>query len=183
MRFPQWKNTWLIGCWLAAVLLGSTCACNLQPKRSDPESASRLPFRPPTIVPTEPLPTETLAPEARLTATVECTDLLVYVSDVTIPDGTVVEPGSTLDKRWEVENTGSCNWDANYHLKLVSGDAMGVEEQQALYPARAGTRPVIRIQFTAPAKAGQYRSAWQAYNPKGEPFGDPFYIQIIVKAK
>ncbi len=33
---------------------------------------------------------------------------------------------------------------------------------------------MIRIIFTAPADPGTYRSAWQAYNPKGEPFGEAF---------
>jgi hypothetical protein len=172
---------WMIALLLAACVVGLGSGCSLQAKRSDPESASRLPFRPPTIVPTPVPPTATPEPEALLTATMVCTDQLAFVSDVTIPDGTVVEPGSTLDKRWEVENAGTCNWDSGYHLKLVNGDPMGVEEEQTLFPARAGTRPVIRLQFTAPSKPGQYRSAWQAHNAKGEPFGDPFYIQIVVK--
>ncbi len=27
---------------------------------------------------------------------------------------------------------------------------------------------------------GTYRSAWQAYDPDGLPFGDPFFIEIEV---
>jgi hypothetical protein len=35
--------------------------------------------------------------------------------------------------------------------------------------------------FKAPSEPGSYRSAWQAYNPQGEPFGDPFFIDFVVE--
>jgi hypothetical protein len=34
--------------------------------------------------------------------------------------------------------------------------------------------------FTAPSEAGTYRSAWQAHDPSGEPFGDLFFIEFVV---
>jgi hypothetical protein len=105
---------------------------------------------------------------------------MVFLSDLSIPDGTAVTPGATLDKRWEVENSGSCNWDRSYSLRLVAGQEMGAGEQQALYPARSGTTAVIRILFTAPKEAGVYRSAWQAYGPGGEAFGDSIFIEVEV---
>ena len=39
---------------------------------------------------------------------------------------------------------------------------------------------MLRIVFIAPLEAGTYRSAWQAYNPQGVAFGDPFYIEFAV---
>ena len=135
-----------------------------------------------------PPPTETPAPTTAPTLgaqsagpNVECQDLLSFLSDVTIPDGTVVGPDSTLDKRWEVENSGNCNWDSTYRVRLIAGSEMGAQPEQALYPARSGSRAVIRIVFKAPSEPGAYRSAWQAYNPQGEPFGDPFFIDIVVE--
>ncbi len=115
------------------------------------------------------------------TPTLQCNDNLTFLSDLTIPDGTIISPGSTLDKRWEVENSGDCNWGANYRVRLTAGPEMGAQKEQALFPARAGTRAVIRIQFIAPAEPGTYRSAWQAFNEQGEPFGDPFFIEITVE--
>jgi hypothetical protein len=103
------------------------------------------------------------------------------LEDLTVPDGSLVTPGSTLDKRWRVENSGTCNWDEKYRLKLVSGLEMGAQTEQALYPARSGTQAVLRIIFTAPEEPGPYRSAWQAYDPHGEPFGDPIFIEVIVQ--
>lgn len=102
------------------------------------------------------------------------------MSDLTIPDGTTVQPGSTLDKRWQVRNNGTCNWQSGYHLRLIGGPDLGAPSEQALLPVRSGQAGVIRIQFTAPAESGSYRSAWQAFNQDDEAFGDPIFIDIIV---
>lgn len=143
-------------------------------------------FVPPTPVdgpgaatpsPVEDIPT----PQSLPTATVQCVDNLAFKSDITIPDGTVVAPDYTLDKRWEVENTGNCNWSQEYRVRLIAGPELGAPKEQALYPARSGSRAVIRIVFKAPNEPGTYRSAWQAFTPQGEPFGDPFFIEIKVE--
>lgn len=114
------------------------------------------------------------------TPTVQCKDNLVFVKDITIPDGTVVAPDSTLDKRWQLENNGNCNWGQGYRIRLITGPELGAPKEQALYPARSGSQAVVRIVFKAPLEPGTYRSAWQAFNPQGEPFGDPFFIEIKV---
>ena len=154
-------------------------------------SAETEVYRPPTLAapvlsPSPLAPEPTVPSQAPLetpiaTAAPACTDNLTFLEDLTIPDGMLVNPGEALDKRWQVENSGTCNWDAGYKLELLSGPPLGAASEQALYPARSGTEAVIRIQFTAPAEAGTYQSAWQAVNPGGNPFGDPIYIQIVVQ--
>jgi hypothetical protein len=109
-----------------------------------------------------------------------CADGLRYIEDLSIPDGSQVSSGEKLDKRWSVENNGTCNWDKDYRLKLVAGPELGTSVEQALYPARSGSLATIRIIFTAPNEPGVYRSAWQAFNPDGQPFGDPVFIEIQV---
>lgn len=111
-----------------------------------------------------------------------CLDNLNYLEDLNIPDRMVVTPGQILDKRWQVENTGSCNWDEQYHLRLISGKSLGAAAEQPIDPAPRGTQAVLRIRFTAPFEPGDYRSTWQAYNPQGKPFGDPIFIEVIVPA-
>ncbi len=113
--------------------------------------------------------------------TLHCVDNLHFLKDMTIPDGSRVTPGSTLDKQWQVENNGSCNWDDRYRLRLIAGAEMGAPAEQALYPARSGTQAVIRILFTAPLEAGEYLSEWQAYAPDGTPFGETLFIKIVVE--
>jgi hypothetical protein len=135
----------------------------------------------PPDTPMAPPSTTPLAAEAfRPSPTPVCFNSLTYLEDLSIPDGTLVSPGESLDKRWLVENSGSCNWDASYALQLVAGLDLDVPETQALYPARSGSTATIRIIFTAPSEPNTYRSAWQAFNPQGEAFGDPIFIEVTV---
>lgn len=155
--------------------------CNaIHPVRTAPNPDS-TPFLAPTLAPT-PLPPGVTADPAtiRPTATQPCEDGLTFLADLTLPDGSEVAAGATMDKRWEVQNSGSCNWTDGYTLRLIAGIDLGANPQQALYPARSGTRTVIRLVFQAPIEPGSYRSAWQAYSPSGEAFGDAVFIDFIV---
>ncbi len=143
------------------------------------------PFLPPTLSAVDALSTQAPPPTFAastpwVTPTLPCSNNLAFVSDVTFPDGSKVTPGAILDKRWQVRNTGTCNWDARYHFKLVEGDAMGVASDQALYPARAGSEAILRLVFTAPPAKGTYRSAWQAFGADGKPFGSTVYVEVVV---
>lgn len=125
-------------------------------------------------------PTEEPTEIPQVTPTPACKAGLTFLSDLTLPDGTIVSPGEPLDKRWQVENNGTCNWDSGYSLRLVSGPDLGAPVEQGLFPARSGTRTLIRILFTAPQEPGTYRSEWQAFDPAGNPFGDSFYLEVVV---
>ncbi|MBN2149327.1 MAG: hypothetical protein JW726_18210 [Anaerolineales bacterium] len=153
------------------------------------KNSQATPFRPPTLVPrpttlSTPEVTPSAIPTEQLTATPtpppSCTNNLGYIEDLTVPDGTVVQPGETLDKGWLVENSGTCNWNEGYRVRLVSGPDLGAPTEQALFPARSGTQAIIHILFSAPSAPGLYQSAWQAYDPQQNAFGDPFFIQIVV---
>lgn len=157
--------------------------------------ATPTPFRPPTlqaplieptliihptqevvVIESTPLPTilPTVNPE-------DCINNLTFVEDLTIPDNMFATFGSTLDKQWLVENSGTCHWNANYRLRNIGGAALGAPGEIALYPARAGTQTTIEILFTAPFTEGVYESAWQAIDPNGAAFGDPIYIRVSVQ--
>lgn len=110
-----------------------------------------------------------------------CTDDLKFIEDVTVPDNTVFFVAQPIVKQWRVENTGSCNWDDRYRLKLVSGEALGAPAETALFPAQAGSQVVLEIDFTAPLEPNTYITAWQAYDPEGQPFGETIYMQVIVQ--
>jgi hypothetical protein len=142
-------------------------------------------WRPPTIVaPTLLTPTPTLLPSstpARSSPAPVCSNNLSFLKDLTIPDGSSVAPNAPLDKRWLVKNSGTCNWDARYQLRLTSGTNLGALPEQALYPARSGAQAPLRLLFHAPESPGVYRSSWQAIGADGQPFGDPVFIEIIVK--
>jgi len=120
------------------------------------------------------------APAVVLTEDDNCSNLLAYIQDITIPDGAIFSPGEKIDKRWLVENQGTCNWNSRYTLRLSGGDPMGADTELSLIPALAGNQATIRILFTAPDEGGKHRSAWQAYTPDSKPFGDPIFIEIEV---
>ena len=167
---------------LLTLLTASACA--VSNVRTAPDSSQNPTFIPPTIAPTPipPTATPTLPPSLSATsASQKCTDVLTYVSDITVPDGTIVAPESSIDKRWQVQNSGTCNWGDGYKIKLLRGDPMGVPKEQALVPARSNSQAEIRILFTAPKNPQKYSGVWQAYNQDDQPFGDPFYIEIVVK--
>ena len=165
---------------LIAVLssLLSACGGRTEGIYLPPTRASNA--QPPAAVILTSTPTETTPLAALPTPTPPCADSLRYIEDQTIPDGSLVNPSEALDKRWLVENSGTCNWDQGYRLKLVAGPELGAVAEQGLYPARSGTQATIRIDFTAPPEPGAYRSAWQAFSPGGQPFGDPVFIDIQV---
>lgn len=167
------RNAWGVG----ILCLGLLTACGGKPV-DHPSSGL---FIPPTPAR---LPAPATAPAAtqdlRPTLAPQCTNNLTYLEDITIPDGSEIPPGSVLDKRWLVKNTGTCNWDERYRIKLEGGQELGTPKEQALFPARAGSQASMRIVFKSPDAPGSYRSAWRAYDPAGVPFGDPFFIDFVV---
>ena len=110
----------------------------------------------------------------------DCDNQLQFLDDLTVPDGMEVTPGEEITKRWLVRNTGSCNWNRTYSLELISGLSLGAGTEKELIPARQSTDAVIEILFTAPDNPGRYNSWWQAYDPDGNRFGDPVYMEISV---
>jgi hypothetical protein len=177
--------------WLLCLLLPACALPGAGSGQPNPGQPSSLIYRPPDVTPR---PTPTATPRATelpelvtptgdplATQASACTSQLNFVEDLSIPDGSRVAAGEQIDKRWLVENPGSCNWDEGYRLRLVAGHDLDAPAEQALYPARAGSRATIRILYTAPNEPGAYQSAWQAFDPQDQPFGDPIYIQIVVE--
>jgi hypothetical protein len=184
---------------LSSLLLLAACGREIQRNNTTETQVERIEatktdkdtvFRPPTTAPETALAipsptamvnaTSTFAPTLRPSATAPCSDDLLFVEDSTIPDGSSIKVNDAIDKRWLVENNGSCNWGPDYRLRLIEGPSLGAATEQALFPALSGTQALIRILFQAPAAAGAYRSAWQAHRPSGEAFGDIIYIDIQV---
>jgi len=128
-----------------------------------------------TLLPTVIIPTATLNPA-------DCINNLTFVEDLTVPDGTFMAYGSTIDKQWIVQNSGTRNWNSEYRLRYIGGAQLGAPDEVALYPAKSGTQATIQITFTAPFTDGEYASAWQAFDPNGLAFGDVFYLRIVVGA-
>ncbi|MCL4528981.1 MAG: NBR1-Ig-like domain-containing protein [Chloroflexi bacterium] len=103
-----------------------------------------------------------------------------YISDVTIPDNTVVPAGQTFVKTWMFQNTGSCAWNANYTLTFINGDPMNGADASIGGSVDPGQQAALSVTLTAPTTAGQYTGYWQLANDSGEAFGVTVYVLIDV---
>ncbi|NDJ74981.1 MAG: peptidoglycan DD-metalloendopeptidase family protein [Chloroflexi bacterium] len=108
----------------------------------------------------------------------------VFVADVTVPDGTVMQPGETFRKVWRVRNTGTTTWDQRYVLAFYGGDQMDGPDQVALpVPAvQPGQVTDLAVELVAPRLAGSHRSLWRLRNPEGNSFRGYVYAEIEVEA-
>ena len=131
----------------------------------------------PTFTPsqTSPTPTSTLVAN-----TVAGCDNAVYVSDVTIPDGTIFAPSAAFTKTWRMRNAGTCTWNTSYALTFISGETMGGSTTALTASANPGSDLDVSVKLVAPATAGRYTGYWRLRNASGVAFGESVYVIIVV---
>ncbi len=110
---------------------------------------------------------------------IACLNASELAADVTIPDGSEIQPGTRFDKTWRVENTGTCDWGAGYIFDLVDGPALGASRQDVPH-VKALSQHDFTLNLVAPTKSGTYRSMWQLFDPQGDPFGAQFFVDFVV---
>jgi hypothetical protein len=103
-----------------------------------------------------------------------------YVSDVSIPDNTVINAGASFDKTWELLNSGTCQWTTSYKLAFSSGDEMSGATTNLTVTVPSGSVVDITVPMVAPQAAGTYKGNWQMQNDQGQFFGNIIYVQIVV---
>lgn len=100
------------------------------------------------------------------------TDKASWVKE-TIPDNTPITGGTSFNKTWTIQNTGTSTWTAYYKLQYVSNTAGRLSSISAV--AISGTvLPGGTYTFTIPMKAPaaqtsekSYREDWKFTNPSG----------------
>ena len=167
------KTAWL--------LLGSILLCLCGCRRSQYRGVEYVQYIAPTLVATA-VNTPTVNPIVPLPTAVDinCNSYLTYLDDVTVPDGTTFVPGDEIVKTWSVRNDGDCAWSDKYSLRYIDGSAMEASSRQSLPELQPGEEGEVTVIFTAPQYAGSYYTTWQAYDAKGDPFGDNIYMEIYV---
>jgi hypothetical protein len=136
-------------------------------------AATATPTTTPTITPT---PTEE-----------PCTNRAGFISDVTIPDGSEVDPGSSFTKTWRLRNDGTCTWTLSYDMIFSHGDVM---EGPATVPFAGSAPPGSMVDFSvdlvAPDDPGTYIGNWMLRSDLGAQFGVgsggtvAFWVEIVV---
>jgi len=107
-------------------------------------------------------------------------DGAAYVADITVLDGTRMQPGHTFTKTWRVRNTGSSTWGDGFTLAATTTNTIGGPAAVPLPPTEPGAEADISIELSAPATVGLHRSTWQARSVAGVPFGDILFVEIEV---
>jgi hypothetical protein len=104
-----------------------------------------------------------------------------FIADITIPDGTILAPGTAFTKTWRIKNTGTCSWTPSYTIVFDHGDQMSGPIAQALVGnVNPGQTVDISINLTAPATNNHYVGYWKLRNAAGVTFTQ-FYSDIEVK--
>ena len=104
-----------------------------------------------------------------------------FVSDVTIPDGTVMVAGQSFTKTWKLKNSGATSW-SGYNLTFVGGDQMAAPSSVSVPMTPPGATVEISVPMTAPKDAGNHQGSWQMTNTDAKCFGQDVFVLIDVKS-
>lgn len=147
----------------AATALAQTAAAQLTQAAYSPTAIFSSPVpaspAPPTAVP------PTLPPPPTVAPTSAC-EQGQFITDVTVPDGTLYDAGDTFTKTWRIKNIGTCTW-SGFSLVFDSGDLMGGASPTAIGTVSPGASVDLSVALTAPAANGNYRGYWRIRNGSG----------------
>jgi hypothetical protein len=124
---------------------------------------------PPSVTPTA---TATATPTPSPTVIPVPANWVAFIKDVTIPDGTQMDPDEGFTKIWRLENVGLDTWTTDYALVFVSGYRMGAPKEIHLSSSvRPGETIDLAVDMVAPLEPGRYRGYWELQNAAGKRFG------------
>jgi hypothetical protein len=115
-------------------------------------------------------------------AAVSTCDVTVFTGVETIPDGTVMTPGQSFIKKWNVQNGGTCTWKTTYKFAYTgvgNGGPMGGAGALLPREVKPGETIELAVSLVAPTTAGDYTSWWALQNDKGEFFRT--WISVVIK--
>lgn len=106
-------------------------------------------------------------------------DAAQFEADLTIPDGTIVAPGTPLHKVWLLHNVGGLFW-SGYTWRFISGALMGAPLSETVPLAPPLSDVPVAIDLVAPRQPGQYKGYWQLFDQENQPVGPRAWISITV---
>jgi hypothetical protein len=105
-----------------------------------------------------------------------------FISDLNVPDGTIITPGQTFTKSWRIKNIGTCTWTTDYLIIFLSGDRMTGAGNQALPSnVKPGENVDLSVNLVAPDAEGNYIGGYALQDANGEKFIS-FTVNINVQA-
>ncbi|HET9907431.1 MAG TPA: NBR1-Ig-like domain-containing protein [Anaerolineales bacterium] len=114
-------------------------------------------------------------------------DKASFVTDVTVPDGTLFAPGAAFTKTWRLKNAGSCTWTTAYKFLFYSGEQMSAPTSINIpSTVRPSGTVDLTVNMVAPGSPGKFRGNWVLSNANGALFGIstsatmPIWVEINV---
>lgn len=106
-----------------------------------------------------------------------------FVRDITMGDGTKVQPSSEFVKVWRIRNDGTEHWPDGCVLVHQSGDILtrhGENLKCSLPCVRAGQESDIALDMLAPPSEGRHCEYFRFQTPAGQNFGQRLWADIRV---
>jgi Ig-like domain-containing protein len=103
-------------------------------------------------------------------------DCMKFVADVTVPDGTLVTGGATVEKVWRLANCGERRWE-NHQAVRVQGE-FGPSTIE-VPPTEPGSTVDLSTSMAVPDGPGTYRAYYQLQGPTGR-FGSQFFVEVAI---
>lgn len=106
----------------------------------------------------------------------------VFEGDITYPDGTLVEKGSSFEKVWRLRNTGTVEWKDRF-LMRVNEDICHAPERVEIPRTPPGQSVDIRVPVRALQRSGTCRLYWKMVDPQGRtllPAKRPIFLDVRV---
>jgi next-to-BRCA1 protein 1 len=92
----------------------------------------------------------------------------------------VFKPGEDFVKTWKVANTGTCKWEYQYEIVLLSGNAFNGKTTKLNRVVTVGDWSEISVGMGAPKNPGDYTSYWRMADPNGNMFGASLAVSFSV---
>jgi uncharacterized protein YkwD len=156
------------------VVNGVSGALTVAASATEPQPTATAVAAQPTPTQTTAAPTATQAQptpsQASGTAGGECTNVVAFFDDVTVPDGTAFKQGDKFTKTWRVRNEGTCAWQG-YALVFVGGEQMSAPPVSPIPGTVAPAAVVdVSVELVAPKRGGEYTGNWQFQDAAGKRF-------------
>lgn len=178
-------------------IVGTAAVLTVQALSTQMAETAKPPKKPtntlaPVAATNTPAPSDTSEPAATWTqvpptATTGPLDKLGTVKDINYPDDTVVDPGMTFTKTWELTNAGTTTWGPGYSVVFFNGDAMSSPAQIPITTSVPPNGTVdVSVTLTSPTTPKSYTGFYKMRNPGGAIFGwgsdanQAFWVKITV---
>jgi hypothetical protein len=115
-----------------------------------------------------------------------CTNQAALIEDISIPDGSLMTPGSRVTKTWRIQNSGTCAWTTDYIWEQINYENASLKMASLAAPLVSQVAPGesldISVELSLDNAAALGSSAiakFKLHSPEGEQFGDSAYALVF----